>query len=135
MDLKKSALFALPALISKKRLRCFFMTVFHGLEIRCCHCGAQLNRKAQETFLKQRITSCAACHRKVFFFRDTPFHAAKITQEEFLLLAALLALNVPGKDIAATLNLAEATVRDWAGKLDALNDSTRKAEDEHADHH
>jgi hypothetical protein len=134
MDLKKTALFALPALISKRRLRCFFMTVFHGMEIRCCHCGEQLEGRARKSFLDQRITSCAACHRKVFFFRETPFHAAKITQEEFVLLAALLELKVPVREIASALNLAEATVRDWASKLEALNEQTRKAEDEHADH-
>jgi hypothetical protein len=118
MDLKKTALFALPALISKRRLRCWFSVVFHGLEIRCCHCGAQLEGRARKSFLEQRITSCAACHRKVYFFRETPFHAAKISQEEFVLLAAMLELMVPVKEIAVALDLAEATVRDWAGKLE-----------------
>jgi hypothetical protein len=134
MDLKNAALFALPALISKRKLRCWFLTMFHGLELRCCHCGAPLEGKARNSFLNFRITSCANCKLKVYFFRDTPFHAAKISQEEFVLLAAMLALNVPVKDVAAALSLAEATVRDWAGKLEALNEPTRKADDATTDH-
>jgi hypothetical protein len=128
MNLKKAALFALPALISGRKLRCWFLTMFHGLELRCCHCGAPLVGKARSSFLNFRITSCANCKLKVYFFRDTPFHAAKISQEEFVLLAAMLALNVPVKDIATALNLAEATVRDWAGKFELFCEPTRKAE-------
>ena len=134
MDLKKTALFALPALLSKRKLRCWFLTAFHGLEIRCCHCGAPLEGKARDSFLNCRITSCANCKLKVYFFRGTPFHAAKISQEEFILLASLLALNVPVKDIAAALGLAEATVRDWSGKLELFCEPTRKAENATTDH-
>ncbi|MGE4579375.1 MAG: hypothetical protein AB7F21_07530 [Desulfuromonadales bacterium] len=130
MDIKKKALFALPALVSRRRLRCWFMTVFHGRIASCCHCGAILEGRALKSFLNFRITSCAACHKKVFFFRETPFHAAKIQQEEFILLAAFLALDVPIKDIAAALNLSESTVKEWAGKIDAFNDSHRSTHHE-----
>lgn len=134
MDLKKSALFALPKLIDNRKLRCWFLTVFHGLQVRCSHCGQPLEGKAGQTFLDFRITTCAACHKKVFFFRDTPFHAAKVGQAEFVVLAALLSLKVPVRDIASTLNLAEATVRDWAHKLDMPSRATREAEDADTTH-
>lgn len=120
MDLKQAALLSLPSLLEGKKLSCWFSANFHGLQVRCHHCGAMLEKKALAAFLDFRITSCATCRRKTSFFNNTPLHAAKISREHFVVMAALLALNVPTKDIASALGLSDGTVREWGLKFDQL---------------
>jgi transposase-like protein len=116
-DLTQIALESLPHLIDQARLRCWFLSVFHQSQIKCCHCGSQLSPKATKSFLEYRITSCVTCGKKVQFFRGTIFQNAKISPEQFIVLVCLLEFDVPNQQIADAIGITRSAVLEWSRKL------------------
>jgi len=53
----------------------------------------------------------------VQFFRETLFQSAKISQQQFIIMAALLSAGLSDGKTALALGLTRASVREWRLKL------------------
>jgi len=116
-QLSQLALMELPNLIDEDRLRIWFLEVLHQSKITCCHCGHPVGERSRQTYLKYRITSCSNCGKKIQFFRGTIFQYARISPEQFVLIAAFLELGISTKNIATALGLSYSSVSGWAEKI------------------
>jgi hypothetical protein len=120
MDIYYQAAEALPALIDRRRLRCFVLAMFHSMQIACPKCHKPVQGKAQKSFLEFRRTSCRHCKSIIHILQGTPFNYLKITPEQFIVLAAFIPLEKEMLKIRAALGV---------GPLAASNISGKQAKD------
>ena len=116
-NIQKIALQELVNMIDEKRLRCWFMSVFHNNTLVCGKCGKPLSKRAANAFLEYRWIRCFHCGKKIHFFQNTLLSSTKISPKVFYLLAVYLYLGVPVTTISQSLGISKTAVRMWNKKL------------------
>lgn len=97
----------------------------------CPHCSSPIapvieekrtpldeNRLSRYRLLEQ--VRCPACSRKITAATGTMIDGSKLDPREIYLLAVLLGLDIPTRQIADVLHLDPTTVRSWEKKFKAL---------------
>jgi len=92
-EVSKLAIEYLPAMLDEKKLRCWLLNVFCELQAKCPNCGTMLQGKARDKFLQLGRTRCRSCEKYIEFRQGTPLMNSRLTNEQFVVLAALAPLT------------------------------------------
>lgn len=92
----------------------------HHNEARCPRCGASLPERQMHSFLDYKRIKCDKCGKYFTALTGTFLSGCHFSFREIVLLAFLLALRVPDKQIAATLKISAENVRLWKEKFKSL---------------
>ena len=92
----------------------------HHNEARCPGCGVDVPERLMHSFWECKRIKCDKCGKYFTALTGTFLSGCHFSFREIVLLAFLLALGVPDKQIAVTLKISAENVRLWKAKFKSL---------------
>lgn len=107
-----------PDLLNATGCLNWLLRVIHGDRATCPECGHEIQSERQLTaFREMRRVCCKQCNRWFDCKTGTILQATTLPPRRIVLLALLLGIGLPVREIADRIGIHETTVRDWRDRL------------------
>jgi len=107
-----------PEFLDSAYVRADLLRRLHGDRAACPDCGRDIpTGKGIAAFWEERAVRCGGCGRHFDARTGTMLEGTRLDCRTVFVLALLLGLGLPARQVAARLGLHETTVRDWRDRL------------------